>query len=470
MNKSDQCDRSNSRGKTSYKAEHRFADGTVLEKRVESKNTMSDRIRNGQLPQEMRCRMLIKLASMGARGSTEPVSPELDAELLRTAIEQNVLPFVACALLKTDSECDAEGIREQCLEILRTSASMNMLRQQRVLHLIREMEDAGYRVCVLKGLSVARLYAYPESREAIDTDLLIDPTKEKEVYSFLRERGFLIKGRRLTANDGGCEHAKYGKIEVHTSLYPELTETVWKNFLDLDELQKEKHIRVRMQDGSFETLGHTDQLVFLTLHMIKHFVESGLSIRMMLDVALHFSAHHQEIDSEYFWHVMRALKFDGCVSAILWIMIQDGEFCEEDFPGIESPVQERINGILFDLEKGGYMGASEIHERHESGMEYYRQRMLKRKSDVQYWSYMLVWKLRSGLQNIFPTYQRLKRMYPLLERHPVFAPAIWAFQMVYYPVVKIKSGVLRRDIRGDKRTMSAESEQRMKLFENLGML
>lgn len=447
----------------------RFSPRDITEKRVESK-TMSDRIRNGQMPQEMRCQMLIKLASMGARGTTVPFSTEQDVELLRTAIEQNVLPFVACALLKTDSACGAEGIRERFLETLRASASTNMIRQQRVLHLIREIEDAGYRVCVLKGLSVARLYAYPESREAIDTDLLIDPTKEKEVYAFLRERGFLINGRRLTANDGGCEHTKYGKIEIHTSLYPELTETVWKSFLNWGELQKEKYIRVRMQDESFETLGHTDQLVFLTLHMMKHFIASGLSIRMMLDVALHFSAYHQEIDSERFWRVMRALKLDGCVNAILWIMIRDGNFCEEDFPGIGRPVQERINGILFDLGKGGYMGACEIQKRYEGGMEYYRQQMLKRKSTVQYWSYMLVWKLRSGLQNIFPTYQRLKRMYPLLERYPLLAPAIWAFQMIYYPVVKLKSGVLHRDIRGDKSTMPAESEQRMELFKSLGML
>lgn len=427
-------------------------------------------MKDNQCSPEIRRRTLIKFASMGARGITAPAVLGLDENLLHTAVEQNVLPFVACVLLKTDSACSSEKIREQCLETLRISASTNMIRQQRVLHLIREMEEAGYHVCVLKGLSVARLYAYPESRESIDTDLLIDPTKEKEVYAFLRERGFHVKGRRLTANDGGCEHAKYGKIEIHTSLYPELTETVWKSFLDWDELQKEKHTRVKMQDKSFETLGHTDQLVFLTLHMIKHFIESGLSIRMMLDVALHFSTYHQKIDSEHFWHVMRALKFQGLVNAILWIMIREGGFSEEDFPGIGRAVPERMSAILGDLEKGGYMGAHEIVERHEGGMEYYRQRMLKRKSVVQYWNYMLSWKFRSGLQNMFPNYRRLKQMHPLLERHPVLAPAMWLVQMVYYPVVKIKSGVLRRDIRGDKSTMSAESEQRMELFEKLGML
>lgn len=416
------------------------------------------------------CKKLILIASMGARSEEARLLPEIDAELFDIAAEQKVLPLAACAMLHGEEEAYSPDIREHCLDALRNSASANMVRRQRILQLIQEMKSAGFHLCVLKGLSVARLYAYPESREAIDTDLLIDPKQEKAIYAFLCQRDFTVKGRRATANDGICTHPKYGKIEIHTNLYPELTETAWKDFVAPKDLQSEPWIRIHEPDGSFNTLGHTDQLIFLTLHMVKHFVESGLSIRMMLDTALHFSRFHQEIDVQRFWHTMHALKCDGCVSAVLWIMIRYGGFRVTDFLGIGEVVPESMDGILRDLEMGGYMGTKAMQERHESGMEYYRRMILNNRSFVQYWCYMLSWKVRSGSRNMIPSYQRLKEMYPFVEHYPFVAPAAWLFQMVRYPVSKIRAGVLRRDIRGESSAISSESEQRVALFEKLGML
>lgn len=415
------------------------------------------------------CKRLIAIATMGARGKEGRPLPEIDATLLNIASEQKVLPLVACAMLHGEEEAYSPDVRECCLDALRNSASANMVRRQRILQLIQEMESAGFQVCMLKGLSIARLYAYPESREAIDTDLLIDPKQEKKIYAFLQEKGFTVKGRRATANDGVCTHPKYGKIEIHTNLYPELTQRAWKDFVASKDLQSEPWIRVYEPDGSFNTLGHTDQLIFLTLHMVKHFVESGLSIRMMLDTALHFSRFYQEIDVQRFWRVMRSLRCDGCVSVILWIMIRCGGFRAEDFPGIVEAAPESMDGILRDLETGGYMGAKAMQERHESGMEYYRRMLMKNKSTLQYWCYMLSWKVRSGSSNMFPSYQRLKAMYPCIEYNPCIAPAVWVFQMVLYPVSKIRTGVLRRDIRSERSVISSESEQRVALFEKLGM-
>lgn len=427
-------------------------------------------MKNDMLVQEKLCERLIAIATVGARGAESSTLPRMDDTLLYAAAEQKVLPLVACTLLHDEAGACSHDVRERCLDMLRTKAAANMIRRQRILLLIEKLKSAGFHVCVLKGLSVARLYAYPESRESLDTDLLIDPKQEQAVYAFLRQRGFSVKGRRATANDGVCEHTKYGKIEIHTSLYPELTETAWKHFVNQKDLQKEPLHRVDMSDGSFDTLGHTDQLIFLTLHMVKHFVESGLSIRMMLDMALHFSTYCEQIDAERFWYVMRSLKCDGCVSAVLWIMVRYGGFQTADFPGIGEAVPESMDAILCDMETGGYMGAKAMQERHESGMEYYRQMMLKSRSSVQYWCYMLSLKIRSGSRNMFPAYQQLKTMYPCVERYPFIAPAAWAFQIVRYPVLKIKSGVLRWDIRSENSTISPESEQRIALFKKLKML
>lgn len=413
---------------------------------------------------------IVRFASMGARGVWESEEDSLDGEKLRLAAEQRVLPLVACALLRCESEICPPEVRERCLEALRDSASANMVRGQRMMKLIHEMEVAGFRICVLKGMSVSRLYAYPESRGSVDTDLLIDARQEDAIGSFLTEKGFLVKGRRPTANDGVCEHPKYGKIELHTALYPEITETAWRSLGEEESLVQEPPVRVDGSDGCFDALGNTDQLIFLVLHMVKHFVESGLSIRMMLDVALHFSRFRQEIDAGRFWRVLRARKCEGFVSTVLWIMIRDGGFRETDFPGIGRAEPERMDAVLRDLAAGGCMGVKELETRYAGGMEYYRRMMLKEKSPAQYRRYMLSWKIRSGLRDMFPNDQRLKALYPRVARHPMLAPGARLVQMIRFPVSKIRAGVLHRDIRSEGSELSPQSQRRIALFEEMGML
>lgn len=167
---------------------------------------------------------------------------------------------------------------------------------------------------------------------------------------------------------------------------------------------------------------------------------------------------------------MRALKCDGCIEAALGIMIRYGGFWAEEFPGLGRVEPGRIEAVLADLESGGYMGAKELQERHEGGMEYYRRMLLKDKSLTQYRRYMLWWKIRSGRRDMFPAYRRLKEMYPCVARCPLLAPAMWLYQAGHYPITKIRAGVLRRDIRSDDGEMDAASAQRVELFEKLGML
>lgn len=411
----------------------------------------------------------IKLSGVGARGLLLGDDDISWQAVIATASVQNVLPLVSCALLHNPDLSCPTHIKEHLLNSTRMSSAANIIRRQRVLRLIQEIEQIGIPVQVLKGYSVSRLYAYPESRESADNDILVDVSDESKVYSFLSRRGFSIKGRRLTANDGVCEHKKYGKIEVHVNLYPEITVDAWKNLVDVSEFVCEPPCLVKSMDGSYSTLGYTDQLLFLSLHMAKHFVESGLTIRMILDVALHFAKYCKEIDVNRYWSIIRKLKFDTLMNSVLWIAVEYCGFSIQDFPGITDIKPTQIMDILCDLEAGGYMGAREMKERHESGMAYNRRLLLKNKSPLQYKVYMIVWKIRSSAKNLIPSYARLKQLYPCTSRMPLLAPVFWVYQLFNYPILKLRSGVLRQDIQNDNSTIHELSQRRLQLFEKLGM-
>ena len=71
---------------------------------------------------------------------------------------------------------------------------------------------------------------------------------------------------------------------------------------------------------------------------------------------------------------------------------------------------------------------------------------------------------------MFPSYTKLKKLYPIVVCVPAMASLMWVYHVKLFPYKKIKSGVLRKDIRSEMDTMHEVSRQRMKLFKRLSML
>ena len=55
--------------------------------------------------------------------------------------------------------------------------------------------------------------------------------------------------------------------------------------------------------------------------MIKHFILSGLTLQMMLDVALYFKKYAEKIDAYRAWGTISSLHYDKLFNCILWAMI-----------------------------------------------------------------------------------------------------------------------------------------------------
>lgn len=413
---------------------------------------------------------LLALASAGACGEQIRMTVNDWAAVYRLAHEHNVLPLFACALLKSPDLPCPRDIREYALGVLRDTSSVNTIRRQRILHLIQELNSSGFDVKILKGYAAARYYAYPESRDSVDTDIWIHEDQEAAIYAFFEAKGFRNEERSLTSHHGICTHKQYGKIEVHTNLYDEIIEDVWFKGMDGNEFVQNPYEKISVPDGEFVTLGATDQFIFLTLHMIKHFIEGGLSIRMMLDVVLHYIHRKRDIDLERYWNIMEELHYTEVVKAVLQIMSCYAGFGEAALTGMEETDQANVELILDDLVLGGYMGCWEQESRFESGMEYNRLLLMKTKSSLQYKAYMFWWKIRSGYKLMFSSPQYLRDKYTFLKEFPFLFPFIWVYQMIAFPVKKVKSGVLKRDIRCEKQETNDRVKQRIDLFKKLGML
>ena len=414
--------------------------------------------------------MLIRLAAAGARGETLTVQKVDWPLLMPLAAEQGVVSLVALAVLHApELECPEE-LRECLMNALRTECSTNLLRRQRVLHLIGELKQTGIEAKILKGYAIAEDYACPESRSSVDTDLLIDIQQEKAALRFLEARGFRITPRVATSHHSVCQHRKYGEIELHVSLYTEFVQDVWFQGMGTAELIREVPITIQTPDGSYAALGYTDHLIFITLHMVKHFILGGLTLRMMLDIVLLFARNRERIDAARFWSTMERLHYAKLVNCVLWAMILYGGFQAADFPGCTAEAPEQIALMLGDLLQGGYMGVKETDARYASGMEYNRLVLLKSKSAAEYRLYMLRYKVRSATKYMFPSSKMLREMYPHAGRHAAVLPFLFFYQMFAYPIKKVRSGALRRDIRSGSGTLEQETQARLDMFRKLDML
>ena len=409
---------------------------------------------------------LIRLVSAGAR--KEDIS-DLSVDwntVLPLAAEQHVIPLVACALLYSPGLACPEDLREYLLNVMRAESSQNLIRRQRIMHLLQEMKTAGIDAKVIKGYAVSGCYTHPECRGSVDTDILIDIKQEAQAVKFMEDHDFRVDPRAATSHHTVCQHKKYGMVELHVALYADLVQDNWFRSVNEVDLVQEPAVEV---DGCC-TLGHTDQLLFLTLHMVKHFILEGLTLRMMLDIALYFVSYKQEIDVGRYWSILEKLNNAELVNGILWNMIRSGGFQVQDFPGLSEEPLEQMTLILHDLLLGGYMGVKQKNERLESGMEYNRQLLRKQQSALQYLLHMLSWKIKSGAKYMFPSVKMLRKLYPITKSVPALIPFLWLWQVVSFLIKKIRSGALKRDVRSENSAKTKVTEERIAMFKELGML
>lgn len=198
--------------------------------------------------------------------------------------------------------------------------------------------------------------------------------------------------------------------------------------------------------------------------MVKHFILSGASLRMMMDLALAISKHRDHMDMDRFWLILHTLNYGALINALLWAMIQYCGFGLDDFPGISDCDNDCIALILDDLEKGGWLGKNAEDARKAGWYEYNRQLLLKKKSNLQYRLHMLNWNHSFRLTTLFPGKKRLSRNYPWVLKVPFLIPFAWIHRIVFRGSALLRSGTWTKAILADQDKLNDESKARVEML------
>lgn len=415
---------------------------------------------------------LMQLAGAAALGKTVSALPsDLDwLQIEKLAKEQSVLTLLGYALrLSPEAPCPQE-IRTKLIADMRQAAFSNNAWKNAILGLLTEMKDAGIPAILVKGYAVADCYAAPDCRLSGDTDFVIDPKDEKRACRFMKSKGFKVDPRWENGHHAVCHHPQYGCVELHVMLYDEIVEDVWFGKMDGKEFVCEPHIEVHTADGAYRTLGYTDHLIFLMLHLVKHFIQAGMSLKMMLDTALFFAKHAAEIDSERFWRAMEKLKYATVAQGIFWTTVRYCGILADAIPGLSDECPDQVSLLVDDLEEGGWLGRNDQRAREEGWHEYNRQLLMENKSKFQYLLYMLNWKLGMYWKALFPSYEALAAKYPYIRKNPLLTPWAWLHRLIFRGSKAVKNGALTTYIVTDEEKVSAVGQKRVQMFRHLDML
>jgi len=286
---------------------------------------------------------------------------------------------------------------------------------------------SGIRHIVLKGSQLKKYYPANIVRTSNDIDIYVEKSDINIAQRVLQREGFELDGIYQNQEFRYKKEPRY-YIELHTNM---------EGFS-----KEQKRILKGLADNATKTLGKRYELndndcyIYTLFHLYKHFVQSGVGVRMFLDVYL--IRKNSELDFDYINPVLKKLCVDG-FETVITVM----NSCM--FEGKE--VNDELKDVIEFVFDSGIFGkvSSNLH--------------LRRINDnLKYQNSFERFKVDKGL-----SFSSMKKRYPVLVRYPFLYP--FSFVHRFFYGIIYKRDVLKNS-HNSKELISKERVDRYKkIFE-----
>ena len=382
------------------------------------------------------------LSACGALGRTPKWRGEAAHwdKTIALADEQSVLTLVYCALKACPQLNCPPCVREEVARKAKSAILGQFIRNQQSVDLLGIAARRGLQPLILKGMGIANAYAVPESRLSADVDIYIDAGREKEMQGFLREQGFTVWPREKDFHHAVCFHPQLGVWELHSKLFSRHAQSVWLNGIELGKSISLKPFFVQSPWGGFFTLAPTDHMIYLALHFLNHFVNSGVSLKMCLDFIALLEKSPAQIDVTRVEQAIRRCRGDGLIQCVFGLMKAAAVPTRIALFSHEGEGLHALGAFIRDMESGGTMGHKEELPRRLARNRDTCARIVADKGKAAYLCYRIKYFAGKTREYVFPSYASLAVQSPILSRHPLILPLSYA-RWLY---VNLKAIVARR--------------------------
>ena len=339
---------------------------------------------------------LLLLIKSALTGKVEVVPEDFDLhEAFDTAKKHGIT-----ALLYYGARTIGEDATSETMQRAFSSVCKCILADERqraeITRLLNAFDERGIKYMPLKGVNMKGLYPNPEMRMMGDADILITPEQYDEVIRpLMLELGYeegAESDHELIWNKSSLH------VELHKRLIPSYNKDYYEYFGDGWTLAK-----VKDENTERYSMTKEDEFVYLFTHFAKHYRDSGIGIRHMVDLWV-YESHNPDMDKEYILGELKKLQLDK-----FYINIEktlDTWFGDSK----ADKLTDFITNFIFTSGQYGKLETSFV-----SGA------LKESKSEKSTAKIKLKRILRSGFQSV----DYLKTYYPILKRAPFLLPFIW---------------------------------------------
>ncbi|UQZ85821.1 hypothetical protein SK3146_05110 [Paenibacillus konkukensis] len=184
-----------------------------------------------------------------------------------------------------------------------TSTIVRALHQEsEMLRVIDELSRLQIPHLIFKGYAIKNCYPVKEMRTMGDIDILIKPEDREKSHELLQSMGFkpgIVTGEVWSYSKGTVH------LEIHTQL---LVNNINNKFDYMNYFSDVWDKAVMQPNGYTYEFSVNDHLLYMLVHMAKHFYGYGCGIRMVMDAAMYMIYFEKELDWGYLERELKKLN------------------------------------------------------------------------------------------------------------------------------------------------------------------
>lgn len=281
---------------------------------------------------------LLRAALWGGEVTNEEVKEltnERVNEIIRLAAFQGTGPLVYDQLLKmknTEIPADLQmQMKQQCVQSMMLQQSMAKL----LIQAWNALEQADIHPVLLKGFGLAQYYPQPHLRQWGDIDLYVGQKNYHKACGVLRDT---FPGVKHMAEEGD-DYKHYNFEFGHTVLELHRVSMTFAHPCDR-QYYEQLEAKCLTKDGptldceelTVTTPEDTFNLFFVFLHAWHHFIETGMSMKQLCDIAILLHTERETINTEQLHEMLRKLHLMESWQLIMYIIVHYLEVPQEECP------------------------------------------------------------------------------------------------------------------------------------------
>ena len=347
------------------------------------------------------------------------------------AKKHNLVSIMAQAMEKLGFESDSDIWKRWLKEknqLIYKSVLMDVERE--AIQDFFEKNNIWY--MLLKGMVIRKYYPAPELREMADNDILFDNKYSKEVYEFMTARGYKSDDYNKGYHDEYLKPPAYN-FEMHRQLVSSKERHKWYEYY-----KDVKSILIKDTNENRETAANNesnntsnqfyfsdnDFYVYFIVHTYKHFLNSGMGLRTVLDVYLYVSNLQEKLDFDYIEEQLKKLDaydFEQTFRSIAFKMFDENLEDRKWWDLFDVKEQEMLSYVL----DAGTYGNLENSVVHKMG---YTKGEKKKTSD----------KARYIFRRLFPSMDTIEEFFPFFYKHKWAIPFLYIYRIGKIPFTRRK--------------------------------